>query len=121
MIPLEQKKQLQFDAGIPHLPTDLTYECRMAISGEGNRAQDWSDKPHRLVYDLSRQVEADAVRIAELERKRVLDDGRPCVTDVFLAAAIEQLDDKWDFFEAVKCWCEGDWEGAFEGIELEGK
>jgi hypothetical protein len=62
--------------------------------------------------------------IKELERERVLNDGRPCVTDVFLAAAIEQLDDKWDFFEAVKCWCEGDWAGALEGIklaELEGK
>ena len=69
MITLEQKKQLQLDAGIPHLPTDLTYECRMAISGEGSRAQDWSDKPHRLVYDLSRQVEADADRIEQLERE----------------------------------------------------
>lgn len=62
-----------------------------------------------------------ADRIEELERDKVPDDGRPCVTDVFLAAAIEQLDDKWDFFEAVKCWCEGDWEGALEGIELEEK
>ena len=69
MITLEQKKQLQIDAGIPHLPTDLTYECRMAISGEGNMAHDWSDKPHRLVYDLSRQVEADADRIKQLEAK----------------------------------------------------
>jgi vacuolar-type H+-ATPase subunit I/STV1 len=70
MITVEQKKQLQFDARIPHLPTDLTYECRMAISGEGSRAQDWSDKPHRLVYDLSRQVEADADRIEQLEREK---------------------------------------------------
>jgi hypothetical protein len=60
-------------------------------------------------------------RIEELERDKVIYDGRPCVTDFFLSAAIEQLDDKWDFFEAVKCWCEGDWEGALEGIELEGK
>lgn len=70
MITLEQKKQLQFDAGIPHLPTDLTYECRMAISDEGERAYEWRDKPHRLVYDLSRQVEADADRIEQLERER---------------------------------------------------
>ena len=67
MITLEQKKKLQIDAHTPHLPTDLTYECRIAISGEGSRAQDWSDKPHRLVYDLSRQVESDAVRIEDLE------------------------------------------------------
>lgn len=70
MITLEQKKQLQFDAGIPHLPTNLTYECRMAISGEGSRAYEWRDKPHRLVYDLSRQVEADANLIEQLERER---------------------------------------------------
>ena len=69
MITLEQKKQLQFDARTPHLPTDLTYECRMAISGEGERAFDWRDKPHRLVYDLSRQVEADANRIRELKEQ----------------------------------------------------
>lgn len=70
MVTMEQKKQLQIDAGIPHLPTDLTYECRIAIAGGGERAYDWSDKPHRLVYDLSRQVEADAIRIEELVRQR---------------------------------------------------
>ncbi len=47
-----------------------------------------------------------------------VDDGRPCNTDVFLVAAMEQLDDKWDFFESVKDWCEGDWDGALTGIEL---
>jgi len=62
----EQKKQLQIDAGIPHLPTDLTYQCRIAIAGEGERGWEWQDKPHRLVYDLCRQVEADADRIEEL-------------------------------------------------------
>ena len=67
------------------------------------------------------RIEQLAATCEQLERDKVLDDGRPCVTDVFLAAAIEQLDDKWDLFEAVKCWCEGDWEGALEGIELEGK
>lgn len=56
----EMKRQLQMNAQIPHLPTDLTYECRMAIAGEGPRAYDWSDKPHRLVYDLCRYIEAEA-------------------------------------------------------------
>jgi hypothetical protein len=73
----------------------------------------------RLLAEETDLTDCAADRIEQLERERVLDDGRPCVTDVFLAAAIEQLDDKWDFFEAVKCWCEGDWEGALEGIELE--
>lgn len=54
----EQKRKLQADAGIPNIPTNLTYECRLAISGEGERSYDWSDKPHRLVYDLCRQIEA---------------------------------------------------------------
>lgn len=66
MITLEQKKKLQFDARTPDLPTDLTYECRIAITGEGKRGFEWQDKPHRLVYDLCRQVEADADRIEQL-------------------------------------------------------
>lgn len=75
MITLEQKKKLQFDAGIPHLPTDLTYECRIAIAGEGERGWEWQDKPHRLVYDLCRQVEADADRIEELVKERDYTEG----------------------------------------------
>ena len=47
-------------AGIPHLPTQLTFEARLAISGEGPRAYDWSDKPHRIVFDLCREIEKNA-------------------------------------------------------------
>ena len=54
-------------AGIPHLPTQLTFEARLAISGEGPRAYDWSDKPHRIVYDLCREIEKNA---AERDRLR---------------------------------------------------
>ncbi len=50
-------RELQILCGIPHLPTQLTAECRFAISNEGPRAYDWTDKPHRLVYDLCREVE----------------------------------------------------------------
>ena len=53
--------------GIPHLPTQLTFEARLAISGEGPRAYDWSDKPHRIVYDLCREIEKNA---AERDRLR---------------------------------------------------
>ena len=51
-------------------------------------------------------------------RRDALEDGRPCSTDVWMVAAIEQLDDKWDFFEACKDWCEGNWEGAMVGITI---
>lgn len=51
---------LKKDAGIPHLPTQLTFEARLAICGEGPRAYDWSDKPHRIVYDLCREIERNA-------------------------------------------------------------
>ena len=54
-------------AGIPHLPTQLTFEARLAIGGEGLRAYDWSDKPHRVVYDLCREIEKNA---AERDRLR---------------------------------------------------
>jgi len=53
----EELARLQKAAGIPDLPTQLTYECRMAVSGKGPRAYDWEDKPHRLIYDLCREVE----------------------------------------------------------------
>ena len=59
---------LKKDAGIPHLPTQLTFEARLAIGGEGPRAYDWSDKPHRVVYDLCREIEKNA---AERDRDRV--------------------------------------------------
>jgi hypothetical protein len=54
---LEQLQDLQRRAGIPHLPTQLTFEARNAVSREGPRSYDWEDKPHRLVYDLCREIE----------------------------------------------------------------
>jgi hypothetical protein len=56
------KRKLQQDAGTPSPPTDLTYECRLAVNGTGPRARDWSDKPHRLVYDLCSEIERLALR-----------------------------------------------------------
>lgn len=53
----EQLEELQRLAGIPNLPTQLTYECRKAMSGEGPRAFTWTDKPHRLIFDLCRRIE----------------------------------------------------------------
>ena len=53
-------------AGIPHLPTQLTFEARLAISGEGPRAYDWSDKPHRIVFDLCREIEKSAEECDQL-------------------------------------------------------
>ena len=51
---------LQKDAGLPHLPTQETYQFRMAVSGEGPLAYQWSDKPHRLLYDACSIIESEA-------------------------------------------------------------
>lgn len=51
---------MQLDCGTPNPPTQGTYWFRKAVAGEGPRAYDWSDKPHRLVFDLCRLIEADA-------------------------------------------------------------
>lgn len=64
--------------------------------------------------DTSGYIRADLATPAAMTP----DDGRPCATDIFLAAASEQLDDKWDFYEAVQDWLHGDWEGALEGVTL---
>lgn len=57
MITSEAKEKLRIDAGIPHTPTDLTFDARMAVIGSGPLAAEWEDKPHRLVYDLCREIE----------------------------------------------------------------
>lgn len=58
----EVLKAFQQDAGIPFPPTPLTHEFRLAIAGQGPRAYDWADKPHRLVYDLCRVLEELAAK-----------------------------------------------------------
>ena len=37
---------------------ELVDHARQAVSGEGPRAYDWQDKPHRLIYDLCSALEA---------------------------------------------------------------
>lgn len=64
---LDELARLQKDCGIPHLPTPLTYDLRRAISGEGPRAYDWRDKPHRLVFDACREIEALRGEVADLK------------------------------------------------------
>lgn len=34
-----------------------TQDYRDAVSGKGPQAYNWSDKPHRLIYDLCKEVE----------------------------------------------------------------
>ena len=65
-VPLDtpEGNKLKMDAGIPHLPTQLTYDCRTAIGGNGPLAYTWQDKPHRLVYDLCREIERIAAGVA---------------------------------------------------------
>ena len=63
---LKELERFRQDCGIPDLPTPLTYDLRRAISGEGPRASDWEDKPHRLVFDACREIEAKAREADEL-------------------------------------------------------
>ena len=59
--------ELQRAAGLKDLPTPLTHDLRIAVSGEGPRAYDWQDKPHRLLYDACAEIETQA---REIERLR---------------------------------------------------
>jgi hypothetical protein len=58
----DQRASFRKDAGLGNTPTEFTYWLRMGVSGYGSRAMDWSDKPHRLVYDACREIE----RISEV-------------------------------------------------------
>lgn len=53
----EELERLKNACEIPDMPTQMTYHLRRAISGEGDYADDWEDKPHRLVYDACREIE----------------------------------------------------------------
>jgi len=64
--------EMQQLAGLPFPPTEATYAFRQAVNGEGDHAFDWQDKPHRLVYDLCRIIEADAAANAAL-RSEILE------------------------------------------------
>lgn len=95
---LVELKKLQKDAGIPHLPTQLTYQLRRAVAGYGTLAYQWADKPHRLVYDACREIEAQAdtiealqarVDVLEAENARIRRQGQ----DEGFAAAVQELRD----------------------------
>ena len=52
------------------------------------------------------------------------EDNRPCSTDRFLVAVVDEIDDHYDRLDAIKCWIEGAWDEAVEGTtlaELEGQ
>jgi hypothetical protein len=55
---MDAKTKMQKDGGLDHPPTDFTLQFRQAVNGDGPRAYDWSDKPHRLIYDLCSYIEA---------------------------------------------------------------
>ena len=63
----EDLERLQVDAGLPNPPTELTYSYRMAVSGEGELAPTWEDKPHRLVYGLCAHIERIAAEQCALQ------------------------------------------------------
>jgi hypothetical protein len=54
------------------------FDYHLGISGEGPHAYNWQDKPHRLVYDLTRiaaehrdTIQQQAERIRELEAREI--------------------------------------------------
>ena len=60
---MNEKEQLQKDAGLAYPPTDLTYELRLAVSGHREDeflswGYQWTDKPHRLVFAACCEAEA---------------------------------------------------------------
>ena len=70
----EELFALKSDADLPWMPTPFTWELRKGVSGEGPRAYDWSDKPHRLVFDACHEIERTRTLLREaadaLERAR---------------------------------------------------
>jgi hypothetical protein len=78
-------------------------ECKMVAGAIDKR---WAESEDEVA-----ELQA---KLAELEPK----DGRPCATDEFLAVILDELDDNWDIFEAIKDWVEGDWVNAVQDTTL---
>jgi len=69
---LAKRKKLQRDAGIPNLPTPLTFDLRLAVGGEGPRAYEWTDKPHRLLCDACREIEVlSAIPVRDVDLRPI--------------------------------------------------
>lgn len=66
-VPQEELERLKNDCEIPNIPTKLTYHLRRAVSGGGDYADEWNDKPHRLIYDACREIERLTAIIEELK------------------------------------------------------
>ena len=79
-----------------------TWDYRLAVEGEGPLAHEWSDKPHRLVFDLAGLVERLTGELAnrdatidarEMEIRHLQDDladARNSLDDEMLAAAWDE-------------------------------
>lgn len=50
--------------------------------------------------------------------QELVDDGRPCVSDLFLVALFDQINDIHDREYFIKAWLEGDWECATSEITI---
>jgi hypothetical protein len=59
--------------------------------------------------DLMADIYGDTV-------KPVLDDGRPCCTDIFLVHVKEYEDDHWDLQQRIDDWLHGAWDEALKGL-----
>lgn len=71
LVSVEELRKLQKDCGTPKLPTQLTYQLRMAVSGYKadeifSYGYQWTDKPHRLVYTACAEIEEQSDRIEDL-------------------------------------------------------
>jgi len=66
-VPQEELLRLKNDCELSDAPTQLTYHLRRAVSGGGDLADEWNDKPHRLIYDACREIERLNVCKQELE------------------------------------------------------
>lgn len=54
----------------PLTPAEIAQAGRGAPSGLGPWASEWTDKPHRIVYDLASALETAAAELSALKARR---------------------------------------------------
>lgn len=87
-------------------PVDVANFCMMLRHYEASTYREFCNCTPQPSPDVAAKVQA------------LVDDGRPCASDLFLVALFDQINDVHDREYFIKAWLEGDWECATSEITI---
>lgn len=111
--------------GIASVQKD-THGWGVWLAGQNSESVCWRVENTIEAAKAAAQADYDARILAALEWKTtvspevqaLVDDGRPCASDLFLVALFDQINNVHDREYFIKAWLEGDWECATSEITI---